>query len=772
MSRDELRTRVPQEISKRVDLARYRAGYRFTGPPLCAATRPPKFFFSPDQLVGHAAQLRKYLPAEVKQIIVDADDICRHRFRLLGYEKLDYGPQIDWHFDAVHGKRAPLKPWYKVRFLDFSEVGDHKVTWELNRHQHLVTLAKAWCLTRDARYLTELSDQWYGWQRANPYPIGINWGSSLEVAFRSLSWLWVRNLIDDADAGAVPVPASFRDDLVRGLWLNARYIEHNLSTYFSPNTHLLGEGLGLFFIGMLCPHFADADRWRDKGWKILLREAKHQVRPDGVYFEQALYYHVYALDFFLHAHVLAACNGTVIPAEFDTVIEKMLDVVEALSQAGPTEGFGDDDGGRLFNSRRNRPEHMTDPLALGAAIFGKERITAATTLTEEAIWLFGEHAVELFAKARGPRDIRSKNFDGIYVLAGADPCPQQMMIDAGPQGTGRCGHSHADALSVRFSMNGRPYLIDPGTGSYISDTDDRVMFRATSAHNTLCVDGVDQALPAGPFAWASIPNVKTERWVSGETFDLFVGTHDGYCRLAEPVRHSRTTLRINSGVWMIRDLAEGRGMHLLETFWHFAPTLEVREEANALIVSPASGPPGDRFRLALLNAEKSTWRMETGSGLYSPAYGIKTPALMARISISTDLPAECAVVLVCQEADANPGRLVDITEKARIRAYRYEASNATHFFYYAQGSESWTHGLWTSDAQFLYCCLEHGHLSHLILVAGSVARWHGTAVVSHSRRVKRFECLYEQGKLKTFSSDSTALEQVLETKFERLDPVL
>src|SRR6266700_4206656 len=122
MSGDELRTRMAQEISKRIDLVRYRAGYRFTGPPLGAATRSTKFFFSPDQLVGRAALLRKYLPSEVEQIIVDADDICRHRFSLLGYAKLEYGPPIDWHFDAVHGTRAPLKPWHKVRFLDFSEV--------------------------------------------------------------------------------------------------------------------------------------------------------------------------------------------------------------------------------------------------------------------------------------------------------------------------------------------------------------------------------------------------------------------------------------------------------------------------------------------------------------------------------------------------------------------------------------------------------------------------------------------------------------------------
>ena len=770
ISGDELRTRLAQGISKRVDLARYRGGYRFTGLPLRAATRSPKFFFSPDQLVERAALLRRYLPAEVEQIISAADDICRHRFSLLGYEKLDYGAQIDWHLDALHGKRAPLKPWYRIRFLDFGEAGDHKVVWELNRHQHLVTLAKAWRLTQDTRYLTELSDQWYDWQRANPYPIGINWGSSLEIAFRSLSWLWVRNLIEDAS----PIPASFRSDLVSGLGMNARHIERYLSTYFSPNTHLLGEGLGLFFIGMLCPQLADADRWRDKGWNILLREAKHQVRPDGVYFEQTLYYHVYALDFFLHAHLLAARNGMAIPDEFDAVVEKMLDVVEALSQAGPIEGFGDDDGGRLFNPRRNRPQHMTDPLALGAAIYGQERIIAAATLTEEAIWLFGDDAGTLLAKPPQPRDIHSKRFDGIYVLAGADPSPQQMAIDAGPQGIGVCGHGHADALSVSLSLNGQRYLIDPGTGGYISDNEDRALFRGTSAHNTLCVDGLDQAEPAGPFAWESIPNVKTERWVRGETFDLFVGAHDGYCRLAEPVRHCRSVVRVDGGVIMIRDLAAGRGKHLLETFWHFAPNLQIREEAGALIAVSASGQPatGGNFRLALWKAENSPWRMETGSGLYSPAYGTKVPAPMARVSASIELPAECAVMLVCEKADANLGRLVDSSRNAHLRSYRYETADTVHSFYYAQGSGTWTHGPWTSDAQFLYCCLEHGHLSRLILVASSVARYGGATVMSHSRPVERFECWHEQGRVKTSCSDSSVLEQVLETKFERLDPVL
>src|SRR6202000_3109596 len=113
----------------------------------------------------------------------------------------------------------------------------------------------------------------------------------------------------------------------------------------------------------------DAVRWKNKGWKITQEESRRQVRPDGVYFEQSLYYHVYALDFFLYARVLAARNQIEIPADYDAVMRKMLGVVQALSQAGPPDGFGDDDGGRLFNSRRNRAEHLTDPRALGAALF-------------------------------------------------------------------------------------------------------------------------------------------------------------------------------------------------------------------------------------------------------------------------------------------------------------------------------------------------------------------------------------------------------------------
>ena len=253
MDWEEVKVRAGQEFHKQGDLLLHRMGVRQGTIPLSAdsAARPGQFFFSGTESSGSEASKRanllsQTLPDEASEILHEADAICNHRFRLLGYENLDYGDVIDWHLDPVHGKRAPFAPWFKIPFLDFAVVGDHKVTWELNRHQHFVTLAKARLLSGDEKYTQELMAQWRSWIQANRYPLGINWGSSLEVAFRSLSWIWVDQLLAGTGAGA-----QFHAEMAPALAFHGCYIERYLSTYFSPNTHLLGEAVAMFFL-VLC----------------------------------------------------------------------------------------------------------------------------------------------------------------------------------------------------------------------------------------------------------------------------------------------------------------------------------------------------------------------------------------------------------------------------------------------------------------------------------------------------------------------------------------
>src|SRR5271166_1504640 len=226
MDRHEILDRSRQELSKRADAVLARIGFDFPQRVARSAhIRPARFFFATESVDRVLELLRQRLPHQAEQIVRQADKVCRHEFDLLGYEGLEYGNPIQWHLDLVHGKLAPKRASYKIRYLDFDEVGDSKVTWELNRHQHLVTLAKAYRLTDERRYADEVFQQWRHWHKENPYAVGINWASSLEVGFRSLSWIWMYQLLE----GTLVLPPEFRKEWLQAQALNGRYIDRYLS---------------------------------------------------------------------------------------------------------------------------------------------------------------------------------------------------------------------------------------------------------------------------------------------------------------------------------------------------------------------------------------------------------------------------------------------------------------------------------------------------------------------------------------------------------------
>lgn len=695
MSQHERFDRLRQQTCARVDDLRHRAGLDFSVDLRAPGTAPPaRFFFSPQDVPALCSLLKQRLPQQAEEISRRAEKICRHRFDLLGYDDVDHGDAIDWHCDRVHGKRAPRKPWFKIRYLDFAQAGDVKVTWELNRHQHLIMLAKAYRLTNEQRFADELFRQWRHWQAENPYPVGVNWASSLEVAIRSLSWIWVYFLLADSPA----MPAGFREEWLGMQGISGRHIARYLSTYFSPNTHLLGEAVALFFIGTACPDLAEAKRWQQQGWDLVLREAQRQARRDGLHFEQSVYYHVYALDLLLHAAVLAGAAGLPIPSQFERTLENMLAALALLCRAGPPPQLGDDDGGRVFDPRRNRGEHMLDPLATAAVLYQRGDFKSlAGDLREETLWLLGAQGVAEFDRiATRPADASSAILEssGLYLMASA-ASREQIMIDAGPQGAGTAGHGHADALSLCWSRAGRPLLIDPGTFEYVGCGPERKQFRSTGAHNTLLVDGLSQATPKGPFGWARLPRVQAEGWVSGQNFDLFVGSHDGYCRLPSPVVHRRWVFWLKPHFWLVRDLALGEGQHRLDILWHLSPQLSPRDDAFV---------DGEGRGLRLLTVEGHGWSQEVQAGWWSPVYGRKEPAPVLRFSAAATLPAE--FVTLAQPVTASTkmeGHLSRLTESSStVSGFRYHAAEEEHCIIFARPSQVWTLGPWSSDAEFLY----------------------------------------------------------------------
>jgi heparinase II/III-like protein len=756
----EILDRVRQYATARADLHRYRTGHSFARSESLLES-PGRFFFTPAEIPALVNELKRIVPGQANEIVVRAESICRHHFDLLGYEDLDYGADIDWHLDAVHGRRAPLKPWFKVRYLDFDEVGDSKVIWELNRHQHLVTLAKAYWITGEEKFVREIFAEWTSWHKRNPYPMGVNWASSLEVAFRSLSWTWTFFFLLECPLFTTELRRKWKD----ALSLNGRHLETYLSTYFSPNTHLLGEALALFFLGTLFPELQLAKRWQRRGWDILNSEAARQVRADGFYFEQSTYYHVYALDMFLHARILAGLNGIPIAPEFDRTLERMLQVLLLLCRAGIPQSIGDDDGGRLFDPLRNRAEHMLDPLATGSVLYrrGDFKFLAGAP-REETLWLLGLKGLADFDSlpdSEPTLDSTALPDSGIYLMH--EPSGQQLQIDAGPLGAGSGGHGHADALSVGLVRQGHNLLLDPGTFEYVGDSEERARLRCTRAHNSLEVDGLAQSDPSGPFSWSSFPHVKVEKWIVGREFDLFHATQDGYSRLPSPVLHHRWVFHARDSFWLVRDVAEGEGVHQLDVCWHVGPTLRP-EHSSPFVFS------NGRSDLAMLTPEGHTWSQSVGREYCSPAYGKRTGASVITFGAHTQLPMDfVTVVMAGEQGQLDLGQLTRNSDStaAKISAYRYRNSGQEHAFFFAANRGSWKLDAWGSDADFLWWRLDRTRDQYtLVLCNGSYVDAGGRRVLTCGKTVSYAEVVSSAAKVELFSSDREGI--VLEESLDRV----
>ena len=275
----------------------------------CLRAKSRRFLPSLNQRREIVEVMNRRFPDERDAIINIAEAALAGIFSLLGHIGLSFGDPpdspIDWRLDPVSGLRAPLLHWSQLHPLDPLGGGDPKVVWELNRHAHFVTLGQAYWLTDDDRFAAAFVDQASAWIDANPVGMGVNWASSLEVAFRSIAWLWALGLcVDSAE-----VTPDFFARLLKSLIAHGRNIERYLSYYFSPNTHLTGEALGLFYLSLALPEMNRAEGWRNLGLQILLDQATKQVRADGVYFEQSSYYHRYTTDFYTHLFALARANG-------------------------------------------------------------------------------------------------------------------------------------------------------------------------------------------------------------------------------------------------------------------------------------------------------------------------------------------------------------------------------------------------------------------------------------------------------------------------------
>jgi len=698
------------------------------------ASSPQRFVVAPSSRAAVAARIRDEFPQAASHAVARADRILAGEYDLLAFRGLRFGPDAlpDWRLDPTVNRRPPVAFWASVAYLD-PAYGDHKVIWELNRHQHWLALGRAYWLSDDARYRDRFLAELRSWLDANPPLTGINWASMLELGFRSISWIWAIGFFaaDDDDTASWP----WLVDLLAALDRQLTHVERNLSYYFSPNTHLLGEALALYVAGSALPDLAASARRRALGRKILVDEIGRQIGADGGHLERSTHYHRYTLDFYALAAIVARLTDDAAAARFEEAVERLGAAARLLADArGRVPHIGDDDGGALVPIAGRPADDLRDSLAVAAAVTRRRDLQIGRA-PEEAIWMLNGVAAPIVHVHTSAADsVRSGALPdtGYYVSRSA--AGDHLVVDGGAHGYQNGGHAHADALSLTLSVRGLPLLIDPGTGCYTTDPQQRDRLRSTALHNTLTLDDAPQSIPRGPFHWARAANARVARWRVNDGFDYFDGAHDGYA----PLVHRRRVLALHGDLVVVADLVDApaadAASHAAAVHWHVDPRWTVAVRGRHATLTRA----GERVGLAVPHGfvEAFVGDEAAGLGWYSPAYGRVDRTTTIRVGHTGAAPFW--IVSVLDLNAQNPVADVDWVPVwaeagaiAHGTAIRVTRAGSIDYVLFAEpaaerGGRTWRIGEIETDARMLFCrATAERPIARLALVDGSIVRTAG-----------------------------------------------
>jgi uncharacterized heparinase superfamily protein len=583
-------------------------------------------------------------PQRVAAILAAAERTDRLEFDVLGSGPVPLGPDVNWHRDFKSGREWPLELAWRIDYANLGEPSDVKVAWELSRFHCLDWLGQAYWLTGDERWARRFRFLLESWLEANPVGRGVNWAVPMEVAIRAANWIMAFGWFH----GSPSLDDAFWPRLLASLWRHAEVIRWNLEYQRVLGNHYVSNGTGLVLLGAFFADTRHGRSWLRTGRRILEREIRRQVHPDGVSYEKSVSYHRLVLECFYLALIRGEAAGAGFSPAFRQRLERMFEFTAAYTRPdGSTPLVSDADDGRVH--RFAPDDRFTDhrhALAVGAALFQRADFAlAAGPWHPEPLWLLGPAAGRPPAPALEPPRSRAFPTGGYYVMRGLDT---HTFLDGGEIGIeGDAGHGHNDVLSFELYAPGGAFIVDSGTYLYTSDPAAHRAFASTAAHNTVVVDGREIA----DFArlWHLVADhtaPKVLEWSSGGDEDRWEAEHRGYTRLSEPVVHRRSVrFRRSAREWRVRDQLLGRGRHRAELFLHLSPDAIVeRVDDHAIDVILGEG-------CVRIRCEDP---VELVTGWVAPSYGVRRPAQVLRAVREGPVPFELTTTIVWRPAERDP----------------------------------------------------------------------------------------------------------------------
>ncbi len=293
-------------------------------------------------------------------------------------------------------------------------------------------------------------------------------------------------------------------------------------------------------------------KWIDKSIGILKIELNFQILKDGMHFELSPSYHL-------------------------IVLEDLLCIRRSLNYL--KDKYPNKISKEIFDN-------------LNSKIFKMSKIINLITHCDGGISLFGDSGLkmakppnEILMKVESEKIISRKNkinFIGSWELKNAGyygfkTNESSFIFDCGyacPDSLP--AHGQADALSFEWSLYGKRLIVDPGVFEYHPGSK-RNYSKATSSHNTLNIDGLDQSEFWSSFKSGrrAIPKI-IKKDLQKKSFRM-IASHDGYNNLKNKPTHIRDIYNDNTKLLVNDKVSKGYFQEAAVSLL-FSPDVEIDYE--------------------------------------------------------------------------------------------------------------------------------------------------------------------------------------------------
>ena len=542
-----------------------------------------KFFFDLDTSSFKKEYINNF-PSEFKKLILSSDNYINKRFYFLG-KSSEFADDIDWHTD-FNGNRWPIIYFPNIHYFD-KDI-DIKLTWELNRHHHLISLGLTYFLSKDEKYAREVHNQISTWIAENPYLLGVNWTEGIEVSIRTYSWIFAYFLTQKSKS----LTPEINFQILKNIYLNGKYLRNFLSDkWIINNNHILAELSGLLLISICFPEFKDSKDWMKFCFDELKKELDKQVLNDGVLWEHSTGYHKFVTEMLLYPIILAKINGYEIPKGILETLENMLHFLNHISMGnGKIPLIGDEDQGFMLKLNDWDYDDIIGISTIGSSLFG--RSDWIKNKSESAFLLLNGFVPSNITKTYGYPSSKVFETSG-YSVFKSERDYLLFITCAQDKKYLHAAHRHVDMLSFIYEYAGEYFVVDNGTYIYNGNDEERNLFRSIWMHNTITID-MKNPCELTPFEMNPRPQAEIIKYEMCEKKPNYVwARHTGYY----PLKHNRVAMQLEKGC-ILYDWVDGDGKnHIFESHIHLHPDViikkisknEVELEKNRKVIYITSG---------------------------------------------------------------------------------------------------------------------------------------------------------------------------------------